>query len=210
MRLSQVVQILARRLGARPGRISATASRLQHAGMLPLTDGNRRYPPDVDDDQVVNLFLAAIADRGLGRAAETAQTTGDLRSSDGRRLADIVHAALFRQSYIGHLIIRDDGASVVTGGQHVIFGMPSPADGAVRGTSVAGSTIAAIAAELQGKSPAHVDQTIAANLSGRAVSYPGEGAFNSLQPPRPHTGPGPSRSRVLPRLKSKSGEILEN
>ena len=69
MRLSEVVQILARRLDVRPGRVSGIASRLQHAGLLPITEGSRRYPPDVELPHVVALILAVAADRGLGNAA---------------------------------------------------------------------------------------------------------------------------------------------
>lgn len=161
MRLSQAVQIIARRLGVRPGRISATASRLQHAGILPIAEGSRRFPPEVTEDQVVSLFIAAVADYGLGQVVASATAASEFRSPLGHRLFDIVFAALFREATVSHLIIRKDGASVVMDGHHITFGAPPPENGAVRGTAIAGSTVAAIAAELRGASPTQADAVAA-------------------------------------------------
>lgn len=161
MRLSEVVQIVARRLGVRPGRVSGIASRLQHAGLLPITEGSRRYPPDVDLPHVVDFILAVAADRGLGNAADTARQVGAFRADDGITVADLVLAALQQRACVEHVILRADGASAVVDGAHHLFGEPPPEDGALNATAIPGTTLAAIAAELAGLSLEQADAVAA-------------------------------------------------
>ena len=158
MRLSEVVQILARRLDVRPGRVSAIASRLQHAGLLPITEGSRRYPPEIEIGHAATLLLAVIGDRGLGCVPDTASAVGDYRSQDGGRLADALLAVLRGQAQPGDLIVRDGGASATFNGHHLVFGNPAE-DGNAR--FVTSATLAAIVAELSGASPAHADAVAA-------------------------------------------------
>lgn len=161
MRLSEVVQILARRLDVRPGRVSAIASRLQHAGLLPITEGSRRYPAECDLGHAVALLLAVAADRGLGSAADTAREVAAYRTDDGTTLADVILAALQQRVAVEHVIIRPTGASAIVDGRHLQFGEPPPEDGALNATAIPGTTLAAIAAELAGLSPEQADAAAA-------------------------------------------------
>lgn len=154
MHLSQVVQILARRLGARPGRVSAIGSRLQHVGRIPIADGSRRYPPEIDDEHVALLLVATLADRGLGVVPATTEAYAAMTSALGHRLFETVLAIVRGQVKPGDFILREGGVHGVVDGQHTVFGNPAE-NGPARFAT--GPTMAAIAAELQGASPSQAD-----------------------------------------------------
>lgn len=153
MRLSDVIEILARRLRMKRGRVAAIANRLQHAGRLPLAD-SKRTPPSLTVDDMALLLIALLAERGVESAAARAveyAATG---------LDDAIVAVLRGQAQPGDLIVRDGGATATIGGHHNIFGKPAE-DGTARFAT--GPTLAAIAAEFQGVPPHQADAIAALN-----------------------------------------------
>lgn len=156
MRLSECIQILARRLGLNRGRTAGIASRLQHAGMVQLADA-KRTPPEIGDDEVASLLIAVLVEDGLGTAAEATRLASGWRSG-GHRLHDVLVAVLRGHASPGDLIVRQGGAHFAVDGMHVVFGQPAE-DGAARFAT--GPTLAAIVAELQGASPAMADAAAA-------------------------------------------------
>lgn len=147
MRLSEAVQMLSRRLGAKAGRVAAIANRLQHAGRLPLADA-KRTPPSISDAEFALLMLAVLAENGVGsapaRAAELADTG----------LHAAIAAVLRGLAQPGDLIVKAGGASFTLNGQHAHYGKPAD-DGHARFAT--GPTLAAIAAEFQGVAPHQAD-----------------------------------------------------
>ncbi|MDX3928693.1 MAG: hypothetical protein QHC90_23170 [Shinella sp.] len=154
MHLSQVVQILARRLGIRPSRVSAIGSRLQHVGRIPIADGSRRYPPEIDDEHAAILLIAVLADRGLGMVPATTEAYVAMTSPEGHRLLETVLAIVRGRALPGDFIFREGGVTGVVDRQHAVFGNPAE-NGTARFAT--GPTMAAIAAELQGISPSQAD-----------------------------------------------------
>lgn len=153
MRLSEAVQLLARRLGVKPSRVSIIANRLQHAGRLPLADA-KRTPPELSPDEFALLLIAVLAETGIGSAAERAVDYADMSSPEGFRLHSAIAAVIRGQTQPGDLIVRKGGVTGTVGGLHTIFGNPA-ADGFARFAT--GPTLAAIAAEAQGASPDAAD-----------------------------------------------------
>lgn len=153
MRLSEAVQLLARRLGAKVGRVAAIANRLQHAGRLPLADA-KRTPPSLIVDDMALLLIAVLAESGVGsapaRAVELAETG----------LHDALAAVLRGTAQPGDLIVKQGGASATINGAHAVYGNPAE-DGAARFAT--GPTLAAIAAEFQGVAPHQADAVAALN-----------------------------------------------
>lgn len=147
MRLSEAVQMLSRRLGAKAGRVAAIANRLQHAGRLPLADA-KRTPPELSDAEFALLLLAVLAEQGVesaaARAVELAETG----------LHDAIVAVLRGQAQPGDLIVKHGGASATINSQHAVYGKPAE-DGTARFAT--GPTLSAIAAEFQGVAPHHAD-----------------------------------------------------
>lgn len=151
MRLSDVIEILARRLRMKRGRVAAIANRLQHAGRLPLADA-KKTPPELSVDEMALLLIAVLAERGVesaaARAVEYAETGLDAA----------VAAILRGQVQPGDVIVRDGGATATIGGHHNIYGKPAE-DGTARFAT--GPTLAAIAAEFQGVAPHQADAVAA-------------------------------------------------
>jgi len=134
MRKSNVVEILARRLGATPSRIDAIAQRLADAGKLSRASGSRRYPPDLAEPEIVALFIAVIADNGLGSVRETVEQFAGMTNEKGQRLDLTLTTLLFGPPReFQHLIARQ-----------------SP-------RIVTGNALMSIAAELQGATPEQAD-----------------------------------------------------
>jgi len=151
MRLSDVIEILARRLRMKRGRVAAIANRLQHAGRLPLADA-KRTPPSLTVDDMALLLIAVLAERGVesaaARAVEYAETGLDAA----------VAAILRGQVQPGDVIVRDGGATATINRQHAVYGNPAE-DGTARFAT--GPTLAAIAAEFQGVAPHQADAVAA-------------------------------------------------
>jgi hypothetical protein len=153
VRLSEAIEVLARRLGINRGRVATIANRLQHAGFLPLPDA-RRTPPDLSADQISSLLLGVLVERGVESAANRFRDYGSMTSPEGYRLGETMTAIIRGQAQPGDMIVREGGVSATVNGQHAVFGKPAE-DGTARFCT--GPTLAAIAAELQGASPTQAD-----------------------------------------------------
>ncbi|EJN04483.1 hypothetical protein [Phyllobacterium sp. YR531] len=163
MRKSSVVEILARRLGRGAGRIEAIAQRLAEAGMVSRAEGSKRYPPDLDNIEMLTIVLATLADNGLGHVRQSVETFGTLQNEHGQHFSDVLSDLLFGPpADIGHVIIRHDpaGVSAVINGNHTVFGAEAPAKTAAKASIVPGYALVAIAAELQGQPPAQAESMI--------------------------------------------------
>lgn len=151
MTLSEAVQMLSRRLGAKAGRVAAIANRLQHAGRLPLADA-KRTPPALNEADFALLLLAVLAENGVGTAPARAVDLADTGINDA------LAAVLRGQALPGDLIVKEGGASFTADGTHAVFGKPAD-DGTARFAT--GPTLAAIAAEFQGVAPHQADAVAA-------------------------------------------------
>lgn len=152
MRLSEAIEMLARRLGLNRGRTATVANRLQHAGRLPLADA-KRTPPELSADDLALLLLAVLAERGVGNAAERAVDYAAM-TGDGYRLHDALAHVLRGSAQPGDVIFKEGGVSATINGAHIVFGKPVE-DGFARFAT--GPTLAAIAAEWSGVRPADAD-----------------------------------------------------
>jgi hypothetical protein len=90
MRKSQVVDLLARRLGLRATRLTSLAQRLSDAGMLPISAGTPY--PDLLPVEVARVMLAGLCDSGLGAAARTVQRYGSLQGRTSSLVEALAHA----------------------------------------------------------------------------------------------------------------------
>lgn len=168
MRRSQLADAFARRLNIDRGRIDSLGIRAADAGLVPKTEGSRRYPAELSADEAANLFLAALTDAGLGRVHRQVRTFANLTDPDGRGLHSAL-AGLFatdqasRGAATGSLIVRLDPASVAltAGGYHARYG-PEPAPAAAgKHVIVPGPALAAIGLEFNGYSPDEADALVA-------------------------------------------------
>lgn len=157
MRLSDVIEILARRLRMKRGRVAAIANRLQHAGAVPLADA-KKTPPELSAGEIASLLIAVLAERGVEGIAERYSQYSAMTADGGYRLAETVTAILRGHAQPGDLIVKDGGVTATVNGVHVVFGNPAE-DGNAR--FVTSATLAAIVAELSGASPAHADAVAA-------------------------------------------------
>ncbi|SKC08132.1 hypothetical protein SAMN05660750_04083 [Bosea thiooxidans] len=114
------------------------------------------------------MLVVALADQGLGKAPGVVATVENLRDDNGNRLVDVLTGIIEGGAAIGavargHLVIRTEpaGASVILDGVHVTFGAPPPETTAARAVGVPGATLAAIALEFGGHSPADADAIVA-------------------------------------------------
>lgn len=152
MRLHEAAQLIAHHLRRGPGRIQNIASRLQDAGLLPKTEGSRRYPDDATRDEIVALFIASIAETSLGAAAATTSTFAALADGEGTRFEQAVADLLFRDDVPASDIavhIDPPAATIAIAGQVVVFGADEPASGAVSARFVDTHTISALRADLR-------------------------------------------------------------
>lgn len=157
MRLSDVVEIFARRLGMKRGRVAIIANRLQHAGAIPLADA-KRTPPELSVNEISALLIAVLAERGIESASSRHASYAAMTADGGYRLAETI-AAIFRgQAHAGDFIVKDGGVSATVNNHHVVFGQPAD-DGPARFAT--GATLSAIAAELHGMTPAQADAAAA-------------------------------------------------
>ncbi|QND51526.1 hypothetical protein HB779_06135 [Phyllobacterium sp. 628] len=163
MRKSQVAEVLSRRLNIPAGRVDGLIMRLSDAGMIPKAEGARRYPPEVDEADILKMVLAVIADRGLGNVKESVEQYWQLSNEHGRRFGHLLNEILFGPpSDVGHVILRHDpvGVSLTLNGQHTVFGAEAPVKTAAKASIVPGYALTAIAAELQGHGPSQADSMI--------------------------------------------------
>lgn len=159
---SVATQIVARRLGVAQGRAIALMQRASDDGCLPKAVGSTR--PDLGPDDLALLFLAVAVDRGLGSAGASVRAYSDLQTADGTTLAGVL-AGIIRSTTAaqatasGCMVVHLDRprVSLVTAGQHLVFGEPEPLGQAGRHVAIPGVALAAMAIELQGASPENAD-----------------------------------------------------
>lgn len=164
MRKSNVVEILARRLGATPSRVDAIAQRLADAGKLSRAEGSRRYPPDLAEPEIVSLIIGTIADNGLGNVRETVELFSGLTNHLGQRFDRFLSDILFGPtSVLSHVIVRHApaGVSLTINGAHMVFGEERSSATATKAAIIPGESIIAIAAELQDATPEQADAMVA-------------------------------------------------
>lgn len=152
MRLSECIEILARRLSLNRGRTAAIANRLQHAGRLPLADA-KRTPPEISVDEFALLLIAVLAERGIESAAARAVEYAGM-CGDGFRLHEALVHLLSGQARAGDVIVKEGGVSATINDAHIVFGEPAED---VFARFATGPTLAAVAAEFQGASPSNAD-----------------------------------------------------
>lgn len=151
MRKSAVIEVSSRHLGVPASRISNLGARLADAGLVSKAGGSRRFPPDLSDQEVIRLVLAALTDTGLGDAVRNVEFFSTLRGEHGR-LDALLHDLIFGPPRsVQHLIIRHSpaGASTVIDGAHLLFGAEAPEGAAVNARIIPGRALTALAADLQ-------------------------------------------------------------
>lgn len=154
MRLHEAVQLLSHHLRRGPGRTQNIAGRLQDAGLLSKTEGSRRYPDDISQDEIVSLFIASIVETNLGAAASTTSTFAALVDGEGTRFDQAVTDLLFREDVpAGDVAVHIDppAATIAINDQVVVFGADEPAGGAVSARFVDAATISALRTDLNKK-----------------------------------------------------------
>ena len=164
MRRYEIVHLFARRLSTKVGRVQAILSKLQEAGSVSTAGPDRKQPVDMAEPEVVTLLLALLGESGIGTGSQAAKTFGDLTTTDGVRFDALLSELLFGpRRQVRHLIVRQSpaGISVTVDNAHVLFGEPPSRDSASPARIVPGEAITAIAAELQGQSPAEADSLAA-------------------------------------------------
>jgi hypothetical protein len=159
VKLSEAVELLARRLSLKRGRVAAIANRLQHANLIALAEA-KKTPPDLSDDEMAALLLAVLAENGVETAAGRARDYGGMTSPDGYRLAESLRAVLSGQARPGDIIVREGGAFATVNGAYLVFGHPAE-DGPAQFCT--GATMSAIVAETQGLTPGTADAVRAIN-----------------------------------------------
>lgn len=178
MRKAEAAEIIARRLSLSHRRILHLVDRLAEVGLFTKTEGSRRFPPHLSDPEIVRMFLAAVTDNGLGRCVGAVRAASNLRDTFGARFEDVLFEIFgggepLANIASGFLLIRSEpaGVTLVTGGEHSLFGAQPPEEGAVRSLAVPGRVVAAIGLELLGHSVSDADAIVAmARVANLGVS----------------------------------------
>lgn len=170
MRRYEIVHLFARRLAMKVGRVQAILSKMQEAGAISTAGPDRKQPVDMAEPEVVKFLVALLGESGIGTGQQAATTFGALTTSDGQRFDVLLSELLFglpRQ--VRHLMVRQSpaGVSVTVDNMHLLFGEPPSLQNASPARIVPGEAIAAIAAELQGRSPEQADAMAALINIGR-------------------------------------------
>jgi len=149
-------------------RLDGLLERLHRAGLVRPTKGSRRFPPECGEYDATALLIAVLADRGLDAAADNAWALAAI-DCDGQRFSDWLMDLLYGPPrHIQHLAVQHEppAASVVFDGQHMRFGGPVTTAGRI----VPGTTLAALAAELQGATQNEADAIAALTNIRRAYA----------------------------------------
>jgi hypothetical protein len=165
MRKSQVVDLLARRLGCRATRLTSLVQRLAEADLLPTASGPPY--PDLTPIEIARVLLVGICDEGLGAAPATIMKHGGL-PGPGATLEEVLGHTLVRPDSLApassslEVHTSDNPYAVLTvvtadGARSLVFGDMPACETVDRIVSVSGATLYAIAAEIAGRSPADVD-----------------------------------------------------
>ncbi|UPJ53334.1 hypothetical protein IVB30_19680 [Bradyrhizobium sp. 200] len=169
---SDACAIIARRLNLPMGRVGHLVQRASEAGLLPVARGSDR--PDLGALELARLFLAAVCDNGLGRAAATVTEFSALTTERGVSLIDILEslfAGRISATGIRSAIFQIEPAvCVLIGEHHLQFGGSLATGGAATHTIIQGDTLAAICAELQGLSQKQADEFVALGRLSSALT----------------------------------------
>lgn len=183
MRKSTAAAIVARRLGVPEGRAAALVQRASEAGLLPTATGST--VPDLGPQEKTNLFLAVVADRGLGTVGRSVCEFANLIAGDGERLGDTLtalfsHGPALAGSATGTMVVRLQPASVslTLAGYHQRYGPEPPPGAAGKHVIIPGQTLAAIGLEFAGHKADDADDLVAL---ARITAIPSIGrAFNQI------------------------------
>jgi hypothetical protein len=140
---SEAAAIIVRRLNLNAGRVAALAQRVAEAGLLPKANG--RDVPDLGALELASLFLAAVADNGLGNAPTTVRSFEALESEGGLLFADFLESLIAgRVNPAGILSLAvqiepEPAVSVITGATRLQFG--DPAANAAKGVVIGGDAL---------------------------------------------------------------------
>jgi hypothetical protein len=172
MNKSEVAATLSRRLGLNRGRVNALLVAASDAGLLPKARG--RDVPALSHAATAHAILAAICDRGIGVAGQSAREFGALQSTEGLVLVDLVEAWISGRASVAGLqsiVVQLDppGVSVSTGAHHFRFGAES-VGGAAKQVVIRGADLAAAILEMQGHSPEQADNAIAVGRLAAALN----------------------------------------
>ncbi len=168
MRKSAVVEILARRLIKPPGRVDEMLKSLQADGLVAVEKGSRRFPAEATEDDIVAIVMAAICDVGATQhAAHVVAEYGALTCETGATFRQALASVLFGEAcHVSHVIsARPAGISTVINDRHLVFGATPIGAAAI----ASGDAVMAIAAEIQGASPADADALTAISKIRRAA-----------------------------------------
>ena len=156
---STAIEILCRRLDTSSGRLTGLAQRIADAGMLPRAVG--RDIPNLCSLELARLFLAAVADNGLGRAAATVTEFEALVTENGVTLGDVL-SGIFRgdtgQPGDAAFQLEPAAAMLTVGTNALYFGSDLQAGSAVRITHIPSQIMKAITYEFSGHSPEEADK----------------------------------------------------
>jgi hypothetical protein len=169
MRKSQVVDLLARRLGVRATRLTSLVQRLAEADLLPTASGPPY--PDLTPIEIARALLVGICDEGLGAASATIAKYGGLVGS-GATLEQTLGHTLSRLESLApasnslEIHAADEPYAVLTvstadGLRTLVFGDMPAVETVDRIVNVSGAALFAIAAEIAGRSQADVDALLA-------------------------------------------------
>jgi hypothetical protein len=160
---SGACEVLSRQLNLPSSRVNHLVQRASEGGLLPSACGSAR--PDLGSMELGRLFLAAVCDRGLGKAAATVAEFSALTTERGVNLLDVIDAIFagrIQATSIRSAIfqLKPAGAALLSE-HHLQFGAALSTDGAAKHVIVPGTTIAAIALEFQGLTPEQADEAVA-------------------------------------------------
>jgi hypothetical protein len=172
MNKSTIAAALSTRLGLNRGRVNALLVAASDAGVLPKARG--RDVPSLSSLEAAHAILAAICDRSIGQAGQSAREFGSLQSAEGLVLADLVEAWVSGRAFVSGLqsiVVQLDppGVSVSTGAHHFRFGAES-VGGAAKQVVIRGTDLAAAILEMQGHSPEQADNAIAVGRLAAALN----------------------------------------
>jgi hypothetical protein len=143
MRKSEACAIVARRLNMSLSRVEALVQRVSETGLLPSARGSDR--PNLGALELARLFLAAVADNGLGNAPTTVRSFGALESEGGLLFADFLESLIAgRVNPAGILSLAvqiepGPAVSVITCATRLQFG--DPAANAAKGVVIGGDAL---------------------------------------------------------------------
>lgn len=177
MRKAQFVNLLARRLSCRAGRLTSLVQRATESGHL-RTNAGRRPDFDLETDELGRMVLLAAIDEGLAQAATVIQRYGALYcAATNSTLESTLGFTLTRPERLppahSSLTIFSGDAPSATLTVHTPDGLREylffggdgvPPSGIERTVTISGTALFGIAKEFGGASAAEVDALLDGNV----------------------------------------------